>query len=82
MPTEIEAEAAAMQQAMERAVHLLGCGDLEEARRLLPAHLAGVNACRELLRAYERNTETAERCHQHHVRPRREALLRGDGRLA
>jgi hypothetical protein len=60
-------------------VHLIGCGDVDEARRLLSAYLSGVNAGRALLRAYERNTETAERCLREHLAPLVAAWERGAG---
>jgi hypothetical protein len=78
MATELEAEAAAMRAAMERAVHLIGCGLDEEARRLLSAYLSGVNAGRALLRAYERDSETARRCFRDHLGPMTEAFMRGE----
>jgi hypothetical protein len=52
---------------MERAVHLIGCGLNEEARRLLSSYLSGVNAGRELLQASERITGRGERCLQEHL---------------
>jgi signal transduction histidine kinase len=73
---DIEAEAAVMRQAMERAVHLIGCGHDEEARRLLLAHLSGTSAGRELLRASERDRERAARCLRDHVGPALAASLR------
>jgi hypothetical protein len=68
-----------MRAAVERAVHLIGCGMDEEARRLLSVHLSGTGAGRALLRAYERDSERAARCLRDHVRPQYEAFLRGEG---
>lgn len=78
MSTELDAEAAAMRAAMERAVHMIGCRDVEEARRRLSAYLSGVNAGREMLRTYERNTERAERSLREHLAPIVAAWERGE----
>ena len=78
MSTEIEADAAAMRQAMDRAVHLIGCGHVEEARRLLSAYLSGVNPGRALLRASELDRERAARCLREHLGPMIAALERGE----
>jgi hypothetical protein len=50
---------------------------VEEARRPLSAYLSGTSAGRELLRAYERDSERAEGCLRDHVGPALEAFLRG-----
>jgi hypothetical protein len=77
MVTELEAEAASLRAAVERTVYLSGCGDVEAARRLLSAFPPDVNAGPALLRAYERTTETAERCHRERLAPIVSAWERG-----
>jgi hypothetical protein len=79
MTRDIEAEAAALRRATERAVHLIGCGDVDEVWCLLSAYLSEVSAGRGLLRAYERDSERAARCLREHIGPALAAFMRGEG---
>jgi hypothetical protein len=78
MSREIEAEAAAMRAAMEHAVHPIGCGHDEDARRLLSAYLSGTGAGRDLLRASERHAERSVRCLREHLAPLVAAVMQGE----